>query len=185
MSSPVDVSLAPLPALSDAPRRVAATDRAVSAPRACNRSRKSRPHRCRTNAVSNFASTDAKKVHPPLEQKESNAGSREFPVQRLSPTRLSLRFLSEILDLPEPRRRSRYLPADSPEKRILLKQYPPLFRSLPDSRRRKSAEQQRLLTCPQPLPSPFQGYGTPALPAQERCLRRRCSSAGPKPFGQR
>src|SRR5438552_13735086 len=159
-------------------------DRAVFAPRVCSRSRKSPQHQSPTNAVSNFASTDAKKVHPPLEQKESNAGSRELPVQRLSPTPLSLRFLSEILELPGPRRRSRYLPADS-EKRILLKQYPPLFRSRPDSPRRKSAEQQRLLTCRQPLPSPFQGYGMPALPAQERCLRRRCSSVGRKPFVQR
>src|SRR6267142_2712726 len=172
MSCPVDVSLAPLPALSDALRRVAATDRAVCGPRACNRNRRSRPHRSRTNAVSNFASTDAKKVHPPLEQKESTGGSREFPVQRLSPTPLSLRFLSEILELPGPRRRSRYLPADFPAKRILLKQYPALFRSRSDSPRRKSVEQLCPLTCRQPLPSPFQGYGTPVLPAQERCLHR-------------
>src|SRR6266550_4425238 len=82
MSCPVDVSLAPLPALSDALRRVAATDRAVCTPRACNRSRKSRPHQSRTNAVSNFASTDAKKVHPPLKQRESNAYSLEFPVAK-------------------------------------------------------------------------------------------------------
>src|SRR6266436_2086607 len=182
MSSPVDVFRARLAKLSDAPRSIAAIDLAVCAPRACNRSRKARPRRSRTNAVSNFASTDATKAHPPLEQKESNAGSREFPVQRLSPTPLSLQSLSEILELPAPRRRSRYLPADSPEKRILLKQYPPLFRSRPDSPRRKSAEQQRLLTCHQPLPSLFQDYGTLALPAQERCLRRRCSSVRPKPF---
>src|SRR5258708_15182785 len=185
MSCPVDVSLAPLPALSDALRRVAATDRAVCGPRACNRSRKSRPHRSRTNAVSNFASTDAKKAHRPLEQKESNAGSREFPVQRLSPTPLSLQSLSEILELPGSRRRSRYLPADSAKKRILLKRYPPLFLSRPDSPRRKSAEQQRLLTFRLPLPSPFQGYGMLALPAQERCPRRRCSSVRPKPFVRR
>src|SRR4026209_2886853 len=100
MSSPADVSRAPLPTLSDGLRRVAATDRAVSAPRVCNRSRKSRPHRSRTNAVSKFASTDAKKAPPPLERKESNASSREIPVQRLSPTPLSLQSLSEILDLP-------------------------------------------------------------------------------------
>src|SRR5215211_255553 len=81
----------------------------------------------------------------------------------LSPTPLSLRFQSEILELPAPRRRSRYLTADSPRKRILLKQCPPLFRSRPDSPRRKSAGQQCLLTCRLPLPSPFQGYGTPAL----------------------
>src|SRR5205809_7633555 len=110
MSSPVDVSRARLAKLSDAPRSIAAIDRAVCAPRACNRSRKSRPHRSRTNAVSNFASTDVKKVHPPLEQKESNAGSREFPAQRLSQTPPSLRFLSEILALPVPRLRSMYFP---------------------------------------------------------------------------
>src|SRR5438876_9871626 len=81
MSSPVDVFRARLAKLSDAPRSIAAIDLAVCAPRACNRSRKSRPRRSRTNAVSNFASTDATKAHPPLEQKESNAGSREFPVQ--------------------------------------------------------------------------------------------------------
>src|SRR6267142_2257547 len=139
MSCPVDVSLAPLPALSDALRRVAATDRAVCGPRACNRSRKSRPHRSRTNAVSNLASTDAKKAHRPLEQKESNAGSWEFPVRRLSPTPLSLRSLSEIPDLPGRRRQSRYLPGAFPQKGILLKQCPPLFRSPLDSPRRKSA----------------------------------------------
>src|SRR5437762_11260908 len=134
-------------------------DRPVSAPRSCNRSRKSRPRRSRTNAVSNFVSTDAMKGHPPLERKGSNAGSRGFSVQRLSPRPLSLRSLSEIRDLPGPRRRSRYLSADFPEKRILLTQYPPLFRSRPDNPRRKSAEQQCLLAWPQPLPLPFQGYG--------------------------
>jgi len=77
------------------------------------------------------------------------------------------------------------LAGDFPEKRILSKQCPPLFRSRLDSPRRKSAEQQRLLTCRQPLPSLFQGYGMLALPAQERCLHRRCSSVRPKPSVQR
>src|SRR5205823_13078950 len=118
---------------------------------ACRRSRKSPSHQSATNDGSNFASTDATKVHPPLEQKESNAGSREFPVQRLSPTLLSLQFLSEILELPGPRRRSRYLQADSAKKRILLKQYPPRLRSRPASPRCKSVEQLCLLKCRQPL----------------------------------
>src|SRR4029077_8802258 len=154
---------------------------AVSAARACNRSQKSRPHRSRRNAVSNFASTNATKAHPLLERKESNACSRELPAQKLSPRPLSLRFLSEILDLPGRRRRSRYLPADSPEKRILLKQCPPLFRFRLDNPRHKSAEQQGLLTCRQQPPSLFQDFGMPALSAQERCRRRPCSSPRPKP----
>src|SRR6266480_7792682 len=151
MSSPVDIFRVRLATLFDAQRSIAAMDRAVFAPRACSRSRKSPQHQSPTNAVSNFASTDAKKVHPPLEQKQSNAGSREFPVQRLSPTPLSLQSLSEILELPGPRRRSRYSQADSAKKRILLKQYPPRLRSRPDSPRCKSAEQLCLLKCRQPL----------------------------------
>src|SRR5437764_1059157 len=109
----------------------------------------------------------------------------EDSVQRLSPTPLSLRFLSEILDLPEPRHRSMYSSADSAAKRILLKRYPPLFRSRLDNPRRRSAEPQCLLTCRQLLPSPFRRYRMLALPAQERCLVRRCSSVRPKPFAQR
>src|SRR5215472_14683038 len=78
MSSPVDVSLALIPAPPDALRSIAVTDQAVSGPRACSRSRKSLPLRLPTSAVSNFASTDAKKAHLPLERKESAAGSRKF-----------------------------------------------------------------------------------------------------------
>src|SRR5215471_4739609 len=53
----------------------------------------------------------------------------------LSPTPLSLQSRSEILELPGPGRRSRYLPADSPEKRILAKPSPPLLPSRLDSSR--------------------------------------------------
>src|SRR4030095_10362730 len=180
MSIPADIFLAPLATLFDALRSTSAMDPAVSAPRACSRSRESRPGRSPTDAVSNFASTDAKRAHRLLERKELNAASREFPAQRLSPRPLSLQSLPEIPALPEPRHRSMCLPADSVAKRILLKQYLPLFRSRPDSPRRKSAELQCLSTSPQPLPSPFQDYGMPALPVQERCLRLRCSSVHPK-----
>src|SRR5215475_12385988 len=184
MSSPVDISPTPRAAPSDALRSVVARDRAVSAPRACNHSRKSRPRRSSTNAVSNFASTDVRKAHPLLEQKGLNAGSRDFPGERISPRQLSLRSRSEILDLPKPRRRSKYLPADS-QKRTLLKRFPPLFRTRVDSPGRKSAERQRLSTCRQPPPSPFQGYEMLAWLAQERCLRQQCSFVCPKPFDQR
>ena len=71
-------------------------------------------------------------------------------MQRLSPRPLSLQSLSEILDLPEPRRRSRYLPVDSAWKRILVRQCRPLFRTRLDNPRRKFAGQQRLLRCCQP-----------------------------------
>src|SRR6478672_6569786 len=100
MFCPVCAFVAPLPAPCDALRRVAANDRAVFAPRACSRNRKSPPHRCRTNAVSKFASMDAMTAHPPLAQKELTGGSREVFCARLSPTPRSLQFLSEILDLP-------------------------------------------------------------------------------------
>src|SRR5690349_7644135 len=120
MSCPVDVSLAPLAAPPDALRSTAATDLAVFVRLACNRNRKSRPRRSRTNTVSNFASTDARKALPRLEQKESNVEPWELLMQGLSPRPLSLRSLSEILGLPGPKHRSRYLPADSPTKRILL-----------------------------------------------------------------
>src|SRR6266496_2348865 len=123
MLSPADVSLAPLPTPLDALRSIAAVHLAVSVPRACSRNRKSRPHRSPINAVSNFASTDAKQAHLPLERKGSATGSRELAAQRLSPKLLSLQSRSGILDLPGPRRRSRYLPEDS-EKRLLLKLYP-------------------------------------------------------------
>src|SRR5215471_8590680 len=116
MLCPVDISLAPRPVPPDALRSIVAVDRAVFARRACNRNRKFRLHRSLTNAVSNFASTDATKVHLPLEQGELDAGSRDLPVRRLSPTPLSLRSLSEILDLPGPIHRSKYLPVASPMK---------------------------------------------------------------------
>src|SRR6516164_7742857 len=84
MSSPVDVSLALIPAPPDAPRSIAVTDQAVSGPRACSRSRKSLPLRLPTSVVSNFASTDAKKVHLPLERKGLIAGSRKFLAKNYS-----------------------------------------------------------------------------------------------------
>src|SRR6188472_4019839 len=102
MFCPVGAFVAPLPAPPDALRRVAANDRAFFAPRACTRSRKSPRHRSRTNAVSKFTSRDAMKAHPPLEQEELTCGSLKVFCARISPTPLSLQFLSEILDPPGP-----------------------------------------------------------------------------------
>src|SRR5947208_16418977 len=79
MSSPADVSLARLATLFDAQRLTGAIDRAVCASRAYSRSRKSRPHQSSTDAASNFASTDAKKAHPPPEQKELNVSWLSSP----------------------------------------------------------------------------------------------------------
>src|SRR5205814_9598976 len=82
MSNPADASLVPLATPFDVLQSTGATDRAVFAPRACNRSRKSRSRRAPTIAVYKFASTDVPKAHPPLERKELTAGSRELPVER-------------------------------------------------------------------------------------------------------
>src|SRR5207249_2093322 len=73
LSSPVDVSRAQLATLFDAPRSIAAIDRAVFVPHPCSRNRTSRRRRFQPKAASNFASTDATKARQPLEQRELNA----------------------------------------------------------------------------------------------------------------
>src|SRR5207245_6922128 len=77
ISTTADLSLVPFATLPDVLRSVGAMDRAVSAPHACSRNQMSRRHRFLKNVVSSFASTDARKAHLLLEQKELNAGSRE------------------------------------------------------------------------------------------------------------
>ena len=65
--------------LVDAPRSIAAMDRAVSARRVCSRNRKFRRRPFQPKAASNFASTDATKARQPLEQKELTVScSRPF-----------------------------------------------------------------------------------------------------------
>ena len=108
-----------------------------------------------------------------------NASGSAAGAASLSPEQLSLQSQSEILELPRRRRRSRYSPAESPQKRILLGRYPPLLHSRADSSRCKSAEQQRLSKCRQSLQLQLQRCARLALPAQEGCLRRRCSSVRP------
>src|SRR6516165_4725837 len=57
----------------------------------------------------------------PWSKKNQPAAHWSFSQKLLIPRPLSLQSRSGIPDLPEPRRRSTYLPADSEEKRFLLK----------------------------------------------------------------
>src|SRR5262249_61017775 len=118
---------------------------------------KASPPRPPENRRSKFCTHGCKEGPPAPGAKRISGRFTEVSCEKLlSPTPLLLRSQSGILDLPKPRRQSRYLRADSPKKRFLLKQHRPLFRTQLDSPRRKSAEPQCLLRCHPPTPSLFQ-----------------------------